>query len=56
LNGPGEVKNHIWLKGIDWQALSEKKAPAPFKPCKKLAFFTIFRGETCLTEGALGEG
>jgi serine/threonine protein kinase len=32
LNGPSEVKTHIWLKDIDWQALIEKKIEAPFKP------------------------
>lgn len=32
LNGPNEVKAHIWLKDIDWQALVEKKVQAPFKP------------------------
>ena len=32
LNGPVEIKSHIWLKDIDWQALVEKKVEAPFKP------------------------
>ena len=32
LNGPQEVKNHIWLKDFDWQALLSKKLEAPFKP------------------------
>ena len=34
LNGPSEVKNHMWLKDIDWQALSEKQLSAPFIPRK----------------------
>jgi len=32
LNGPAEVKTHIWLRDVDWQALLEKKVDAPFKP------------------------
>jgi serine/threonine protein kinase len=24
LNGPSEVKAHIWLKDVDWQAIIEK--------------------------------
>jgi len=32
LNGPIEVKSHIWLKDIDWQALMDKKVESPFKP------------------------
>jgi len=32
LNGPNEVKSHIWLKDVDWQALVDKKIDAPFKP------------------------
>ena len=27
-----EVKQHIWLKDFDWQALLSKKLEAPFKP------------------------
>lgn len=38
LNGPAEVKSHIWFKGVDWQAIIEKTAVAPFKP-------TIIEGE-----------
>jgi len=30
LNGPSEVKNHIWLRDYDWQALLEKKIVAPY--------------------------
>ena len=32
LNGPSEVKQHIWLRDFDWQALLEKKIDAPYKP------------------------
>jgi len=31
-NGPAEVKNHIWLKTVDWQAIIDKKAKAPILP------------------------
>ena len=32
LNGPNEVKNHQWLRDVDWQALISKEYPAPFIP------------------------
>ena len=32
LNGPSEVKAHIWLKDVDWQAIIEKKVVSKFKP------------------------
>jgi len=32
LNGPNEVKQHVWLKDFNWQALLEKKLPAPYLP------------------------
>jgi hypothetical protein len=32
INSPSEVKNHIWLKEINWQEIIEKKAVAPFIP------------------------
>ena len=31
-NGPSEVKGHIWLKNIDWQAIIEKRIKAPIIP------------------------
>lgn len=31
-NGPSELKNHIWLRDYDWQALLDKKLVAPYKP------------------------
>lgn len=34
LNGPSEVKQHIWLKDIDWQAVIEKKLTPSFIPGK----------------------
>lgn len=32
LNGPEEVKSHIWLKDTDWNAIIEKRINAPFIP------------------------
>jgi len=32
LNGPNEVKQHVWLKDFNWQALLEKKLAAPYLP------------------------
>lgn len=32
LNGPNEVKQHVWLRDFNWQLLLEKKMEAPFKP------------------------
>ena len=34
LNGPSEVKQHIWLREFDWQALLEKRIDAPYKPAQ----------------------
>jgi hypothetical protein len=31
-NSPAEVKNHQWLRDINWQEIIEKKAKAPFIP------------------------
>lgn len=36
LNGPSEVKNHPWLKGISWDDLCEHKLIAPYIPKVKL--------------------
>ena len=30
LNGPSEVKQHVWLQGFEWDKLMEKKLAAPF--------------------------
>jgi len=35
LNGPSEVKQHVWLRDFDWQALIEKRLQAPFIPNAK---------------------
>lgn len=34
LNGPHEVKQHVWLKDFNWQALLDKKLTAPYVPEK----------------------
>jgi serine/threonine protein kinase len=31
-NGSHEVKNHAWMRDVNWQKLFEKSLPAPFKP------------------------
>ena len=31
-NGVGEIKNHPWMKNIDWESLSKKLIDAPFVP------------------------
>ena len=32
LNGPQEMKNHIWFREFDWRALAHKKIKPPFVP------------------------
>lgn len=32
LNGPQELKNHIWFREFDWTALTLRKANCPFVP------------------------
>ncbi len=34
LNGPHEVKQHVWLKDYNWQALLNKTMTAPYLPSK----------------------
>ena len=34
LNGPNEVKQHVWLKEVDWQAVIEMKVVTTFNPSK----------------------
>lgn len=34
LNGPSEVKQHIWMREFDWQSLLEKRMEAPYKPAQ----------------------
>ena len=31
-NGPEDVKAHRWFKGIDWEALVQRKLPPPIVP------------------------
>ena len=32
LNGPEEVKSHIWLKDTDWNEIIEKRVKSPYIP------------------------
>jgi len=32
LNGPDEVKEHVWFKDFDWDELFSKKKTSPFIP------------------------
>ena len=32
LNGPGEVKSHVWFKEFDWQGLLARKLNSPYVP------------------------
>jgi len=32
LNGPSELKQHVWLRDFDWQALYNKEMASPFIP------------------------
>lgn len=32
LNGPNEVKAHIWVKDVDWQAIVDKRIKPSFLP------------------------
>ena len=41
LNGPHEVRNHNWFQGIDWQAIVNKKAVAPYIPGNSPVDFSI---------------
>jgi serine/threonine protein kinase len=34
LNGPEEVKSHVWFKDFDWNSIKAKKTIAPFIPPK----------------------
>jgi serine/threonine protein kinase len=35
LNGPKEVKSHVWFKDFDWTALISRKMTSPFIPSVK---------------------
>ena len=30
--GSNELKNHLWLRDVQWKSILEKKVEAPFKP------------------------
>lgn len=32
VDGPGEVKSHVWLKDFPWKKLESRELKAPFKP------------------------
>lgn len=32
LNGPSELKNHIWFRDFEWKNLTQRKMVAPFVP------------------------
>lgn len=32
LNGPSELKQHVWLRDFDWQGLYEREIPSHFTP------------------------
>lgn len=34
-NGVNDIKTHRWFVKVDWKALSDKKAPAYYKPTVK---------------------
>jgi hypothetical protein len=35
LNGPQEVKDHVWFKNYDWDTLYSMKNKSPFIPPKE---------------------
>lgn len=43
LNGPEEVKSHIWLKDTDWDAIIEKRIVAPYIPNSENENFDAFQ-------------
>jgi len=55
LNGPSEVKQHIWLKDIDWQAVIEKRLTPSFIPGKLSIDDGCVRGATS-THVRAGQG
>lgn len=56
LHGPAEVKQHIWLRDVDWQSLLEKSLDAPFKPQtevdnfdkSKMSKADVFKGDDAI--------
>ncbi|EGR34376.1 protein kinase domain protein [Ichthyophthirius multifiliis] len=41
VNGPQEVKNHIWLKTVSWQKIYSQELEAPYKPQVYIFFFFL---------------
>lgn len=39
LNGPNEIKSHVWFKEFEWVNLLARKLPSPFVPNSKKANF-----------------
>ncbi len=35
LNGPNEVKQHVWLRDVEWQTIIEMRYSPTFLPCKQ---------------------
>jgi len=50
INGPQDVKNHIWIRNISWDLLQKRKLVSPFIPVHiNLKYFreikiTLIRG------------
>jgi serine/threonine kinase 32 len=38
-NGIGEIKNHPWLTGLNWEKLKSKDIESPFIPMMKKSNF-----------------
>mmetsp|Transcript_17926 Transcript_17926/g.20087 ORF Transcript_17926/g.20087 Transcript_17926/m.20087 type:complete len:171 (-) Transcript_17926:17-529(-) len=43
LNGPEEVKSHIWLKDTDWDSIIKKQKVSPYIPNKDSDNFDAFQ-------------
>lgn len=41
LNGPADVKNHVWFKNFPWDKLMNRTIPSPFTPPVNLKISTI---------------
>ena len=41
LNGPNEVKQHVWLRDIDWMSIIEMKVQPTFIPSKYILFINL---------------
>lgn len=35
MNGPEEVRSHVWLNDVNWKAYENKSWPSPFIPDDK---------------------